>query len=727
MENTMSVRKKSFEVADVTRQGAYDLGQTKKKPLPLTGKEKKETPVSSVSEQKDDTPVDKASESRDFLRTGRSLLRHSVDSRKRYDYEWMVRDLFRRGYQFSKYQPTTNTIVLSSRQTAQIPINLVSIEMRSICNQVTSFRPKWEVMPRNSTLESKTVARYSQKILDYVFDTQHLKTKIKETVKQGLMFSVGGPWQIVYNKFKDCVEIWTVDTFDFFWDMFAESMEDCQYQIKAVRRPLEEIRKNKSFSEEARLQVRGGEERLAVSENKQFLVQSMRQLPAVKDEEYESVILFEGYFKTIKDNGQVDIRKMVWTDQNIDPLVDEMTGEEEFPFVLYRADLNPKEILGEGWMKHTMPLNRVINLLESSVFDYATRVAKGRILVDKDSGVDVIHTVHGEIIHKNRGAEVRNLEMPNLPHAVTLLIERMHRYIEDISGVHDATLGRLPAGVRSGIGVAELKQSDSTSQDDLVDNLEDFLEEVARKVLKTISRHYKTYHVIHALGYKDSDAKAFAVVGEKSGKAGNPNLNGKVKIGPDTLDLAIIGDDNMVRVNIGSWLGYTKEAAQEKALKLAEAGLISQKEVLSIFEFGDIDEIVQRTRRELLLKKSIDKPTAPGQLPQVDDYDLALEENDMMVNEFKDMPVKDTDDHLVHNALHQEALGRGQDDLVIKHMGIHNYYLGMGPQEEKVQEEAPMMPEQPPMNQTPLGMDQASMMAQPQGMGQQPMGGGMAY
>ena len=51
----------------------------------------------------------------------------------------------------------------------------------------------------------------------------------------------------------------------------------------------------------------------------------------------------------------------------------------------------------------------------------------------------------------------------------------------------------------------------------------------------------------------------------------------------------------------------------------------------------------------------------------------------MIVNENKDMPVDSHDDHLVHIALHQEAFGRGNDELLQKHMDIHNIYLAQGP------------------------------------------------
>lgn len=709
---------------DTKRRRTARRKQDYSKPLKLPYQKEEKDPTSPSPE----IDMDPEEASRERLRNAKLLLQHSSDSRKRYDYEWMTRNLFWRGYHFSKYQPTTNTIILSSRQTAKIPINIMAMQMRSICNQVTSFRPKWEVMPRGSNEGSRTVARYSQVLLDYIFDTERLKTKIKETVKQGLLYSVGGPWQIVYNEETDRVEIWSMDTFDFYWDMFADEFQDCQYMIKAIRKPIDYVRKNPDFDKKARMEIHGGEERMAVSENKQFLVQSMRLIPAMKEKEYESLILFEGYFKEIGEDGKATIRKVVWTDQNTTPLIDEVADDpDEFDFVLYRADLNPREILGESWSKHVMPINRVIDSLESSVFDYATKMAKGRILVDKDSGVDVIHTVHGEIIHKNRGSDVKNLDMPNLPHSVNLLIDRMNKYAEDLGGVHDHTLGRNASGARSGLQIAELKQSDSTSQDDLVDNLEDFLEEVAQKVLRKIARHYKSYHIVQALGYKESEAKAFAVIGskakgkDKKDKAAVPGHENQVKIGPDWLDIAEIGEDNMVRVNVGSWLGYTKEAAQEKALELAKAGIISQQEVLSVYEFGDINGVIQRTRSEKVLNKFLNSQPQPG---QQDDYNLALTENEMMVNENKDMPVSDVDDHLVHIAIHQEALGQGADDLVLKHIQIHNVKLGMegeGGHDAKAtqQQQQPMQQPMPQGAPPQMQPQQAPPMAPPQ----QPMGG----
>lgn len=672
--------------------------------------------VSSIEQDKKElTPEEKKEQEKlldqkHFLQDLCKLaLSHAVDARRRYDYEWMVRDLYRRGYMFSRYQPTTQTVILASRQTARIPINITLAQMRSIRNQVTSFRPKFETMPRYTTTESQTQARYAGKLLDYYFDHLNLKKKIKETVIQGLMFSVGGPWQIVYDEEKKELKVWLIDPFDFYFDPLAEELEEAEYCIKAVRRPLYEVIYNPEFNKIARMEVTGGEARLAVSEYKQFMLQALKVVTQFNREESPSVILFEGYFRVRdKDTGKPHLRKVVWTDQNTIPLIYEDLDTDEYDFVIYQADLNPKEILGEGWMKHVMPLNRALNSLESSVYDYNYKVAKGRIVVDRDSGVRAIHNVHGEIISKNRGAEVRALDMPPLPVATSAQIDRLNRYIEDVGGAHDASLGRVPAGVKSGIGVAELKQADATSQDDLVDNLEDFLTIVGQKMLKKMAENFDEVKVVQDLGYREQEAKYFAVVGSdyKSKKSKGDEMDNhknQVKIGPDWLDIVKLSKDNNVRVTIGSWLGYTKEMMQEKTLKLLQLGAIDQKTFLRLWEFGDTDQIVQQTRIEYMLRSQLNKP--PGDMKQVDPN----VENDMMVLEGKPVMPDPHDDHWVHIAIHQQALGQGRDDLVGRHIAAHQMYM----------QQTPSMGDSGGADQGQMGMDQ-----QPQqpGMPQAPQG-----
>jgi hypothetical protein len=642
-----------------------------------------------------------------------SLFTSSFTSRERYDWEWLTRDLFRRGYQFSSYDTKSKTVLITSRTGIQFPINLVWAQMRSVKNQVTSFKPKWEVLASGKSEESVTNAKYSGRLLDYYYQHLNLRKKLKETVMQGLMFSVGGPWQIGYDPDGDNgngeVYAWLIDTYDFYVDPYATSLEDAEYCGKAVRRTLSEIATNPNYKF-YQILPKEGESKLAESPAKQFILQSLKKSEGTaEEEEEEGAILKEVWIKTrvseenmddlreeLKENeedfkdlkiGEVLMRIIHYVDFLEDPLLVQLKRTSEFPFVLYQADVNPCEIYGESWIKHIIPVNRVLNALESSVLTYNYRFAIGRVIVDKNSGVRVITNQHGDFVEKNRGAEVRFDTPPPAPGSFQQQINNCLRYIEDLGGSHDISLGRIPTGIKSGIGIAELKQADASNSSDLVDNLEYFLVEVGHKILKEISENYEVPKVIKDLGL-GGDVKHFAVVGERGANRRKNKRN--VKIGVDDFDLAIIGSNNEVRVTIGSWLAYTKTARQERIKELFNSGLIDQKTALQHLEFSDIDTIIEDVRKEEILKK-FRGATAQGAEGEVSDEEIARQENIMMVQEGRDVDPLVTDNHSVHLIVHQEISGMSSNPQLERHMDLHRSLASKSKGEAPSRVEPPMV------------------------------------
>lgn len=627
-----------------------------------------------------------------YVSQAKELFNTSADARKRFDWDWLTRDLFRRGYQFSRYDSSSKTVVISSRSNIKIPINLTWAQMRIISNQVTSFRPKWDVLPRGNSEDAITNARYFGKLLDFYFDKLKLRKKIKETVIQGLEYSVGGPWEIGYDDEKEDLYIWNRDPYDYYLDSAATAPEDAEYMFVATRRPIDEIKAHPDFKfYQDNIPV---DKRLAESEYKQFLLQALKQTASD-----DNGVIYKKLWRKVrvtkenmdelsaelKENeentddlheGEVLMRVVHYLDSLVDPMKCELLRRDHYPLVLYQADLNPLEIYGESWMKHVMPVNRVLNALESSVFKYNYKYAKGRIVMDKNSGVRIVTNEHGDIIEKNRGSEVTSLPLQPLPQSYQIQIENMRRYLEDLGGAHDVSLGRLPTGVKSGIGIAELKSADATNQQDLVDALEDFLCEVAKKIAYEISQNFDVPKVIKALG-KGGKPEYFAVIGEKAGKLRNKK---EVKIGSDIFDIATIGAEEEVRVTIGSWLAYTKSAQQDKLKELYQAGIIDQKTFLENAEFSDVDGIVDRTRKEEALKKLRGQPAQEG-MPS--DEEIAAEENEMMRTQVTDTQtavdmVQPNDVHQVHLIVHQEGLGGTYDPIIEAHMDKHNQYVEQG-------------------------------------------------
>lgn len=640
--------------------------------------------------------------SKEKVLRARDRLTAAEFSRQKYDKEWTARELFRRGYQFVN-QNGTGAITIGSSARARIPINYLQTYVRSIRNQVTSWNPKWEVLPQFKGREAQENARMVGKLLDNLYIKMNMSKRIKEAVTQGLITSVGGPFEDAWNPYYDNgpqsprgeVEVILHDPFDVYFDPDGTEVEDCQYIIKVVRTSLDKAKNNPAYSDEFRqkLTTAAGSGRKAYSVYKQFLLQAM-QSGSTQAEDAQSILMFEQQSKEFQEDGSIKLNFLTWCDEVDVPARDETIDQEWYDLELFQADISPLEIYGESWSKHVVAQNRVLNALESSEFDYHYKYAKGRLRIDKNAGVRAVTNEHGSIVEAKPGAVVAPIPIQPLPASLDNQIARTRQYLADLSGVQDPMLGRVPVGIKSGIGLAELKQSSASNQDDLVQALELCLMRLGQKILKKIAKHYNTPRIVAVVG-AGKMVEHFAVVGEDFIDKDKTTW----KVGKQEYPLVKIGYNNELRVTIGSWLSYSKEAQQQTIVKLAEAGFIPQEDLLRHLEFPNIEEIVDRSRAEKILDmKRKESTMMPFGISQ---EELALSENEML-SEGSPVPVDpEMDDHDVHIAVHQNILSDGQGSRqIIDHIAEHRRAQKggglpvdqremMAPAEEVLQEPAP--------------------------------------
>ncbi len=633
------------------------------------------SPEMETTDVKDSADDPEAENGRLLLLKCKVLKNQAIESRRKYDWEWLVRNLYFRGYHFARYNRGTNTVVFSTRTGVRIPVNLVVAHMRGVRNQVTSFQPKWEVLPSVTTESAMENARWSGKTLDWVYDKAQIKRKIKEIVNDSLwssigiwMFDIDNDGNIVINR---------IDPYDLYVDPNIKSpdLNDPEYGAEFVCRTIQmstdAIRKNKEYENTENLH---GDGIIASAEYKRFLMQVTRNQYTSTKQENPTTILNEFYLRERQADGKIKIRLVHYVESIQEPLKTQLLDTDQYPFEIMQGDITPGELYGESWMKHLIPINRVIDALESHIFEYNHFFARGRFVIDKNSGVRIIVNQHGQIIEKNRGSNITSLPIAPLPPSPETQIDRMLKRLEDISGVHDVSLGRLPGTIRSGVAIAELRQSDATNQADLVDNLEEFLSRAGRRILKLVADNWTTSKLISvtSLGGKPQYFMAIGQSGaDKFLKKATP---GKRKntytFGEMELPLAIIGADNEVKVQVGSWLAYTKEAREEKLKELFRLGAIDQQTYLSYAEFADIDGIIERTREEALLNASRNNPNSQIQREygvNLTDEELAMAENELML-EGQDQPVHPQDNHQVHLTIHSKY---EKNDIVRAHMDEH--------------------------------------------------------
>ena len=594
----------------------------------------------------------------------KKLEQRAIEERQKYDWEWLVRQLYVRGYHFARYNRSSNTVVFSSRTGVKIPINLVGAHLRGVRNQVTSFQPKWEVMPNVTTDRAFDNARYSGKVLDWVYEKAQIKRKVKEVINDVLIHSVG-IWQFDTDK-DDNIVVNRADPFDLYVDPDCKSpnLNDPEFGAEHVflihSLARDYIDKNPNYKNKRELKP---DNVPASAQYKKFLLQVTRGYSSLS-KDADTVLLHEAYLRERDDDGDVKIRVVAYTETSLRPLRNEIIGDE-YPFEICQGDINPGELYGESWIKHLIPINRVIDALESHIYEYNHLFAKGRFIIDKNSGVRLITNQNGQIIEKNRGSQVQAMAVPPLPSTPMEQIASMRRYLEDISGVHDVSLGRLPGTIRSGTAIAELRQADSSNQADLVDNLEDFLARVGRKILRLVAENWTTSKLVSVTGI-GGKKEYFMAIGE-DGKTKDK----KFKYGDKELPMAVIGKDNDVRVQIGSWLAYTKEARMEKLKELYRLGAIDQTTLLQHLEFADIEGISDRSRKERILQGKTGSSSQAIEKEygiQLTDEEVAMAENELMI-EGTEQKVHPEDDHELHIMVHKEDAD--SSELIVKHIAEH--------------------------------------------------------
>ncbi len=531
------------------------------------------------------------------------------NARKEVDWKWFMYDLWINGNHYAKWDRNTQQIS-SPREDGRpkVVINKVYATLRAVRNYALRNRPRAEVTPVNLTEETVAEVVKLNKYLDFLHDKLKLRDKMKDSVWHALGKSVGW-WQILWaeNDEGGEIEVHVVDPYDLYIDPLARDPEEARFMFLAVRRNLEDLRNDSKYSAYKEvLEKMSGDKLVAASNMKARLMNHERGEVYSSDKENGSVIVKECWLKEFKDGKSLIKIVTIAGDQCIR---NEETDLERFPFFRLRADAEPLSMYGQGWVKNIIPLNRLLNRLESSLAEYNELMNKGKYVVDKNAEVRVINNEHGQIIEKKASANLESLNIPTLSAAIYTQIENVNRYIEDIGALHDATMGRIPTGAKSGRALEALQAGDSNNMSEIVENIEVFLEEVYEYMLKLAAQKYQFARNITPVS-QTGEREFIKVIGEGA------------QVQPEGA--TVIPLKNMVDVKITSWLANTTEVRQEILKELYQLQVIDQQTLLEGYEIGAVADIIQRTRiqrqeqqaEELAMKgeeQKMGQPPAAGQ------------------------------------------------------------------------------------------------------------------
>lgn len=505
------------------------------------------------------------------------------NARKRIDWTWFQYDLWKEGYHYARWDRSTQQIITTPKTdgTPKVMVNKIDAALRAVVNYALRNRPKAEVTPADMSQDQINEVVKQNLFLDYLHDRLVMREKERGAVDE----SAGGgiAWvQVLFDEDAEDgngqIAVNEVDKYDLYWNKEARDPKEVQYYILAVSRPINELKEDPKYKGADWEKIKPENTRSSSSLKERLLKLDTGDTSTPQDKNEGNALVKEYWYKqdgkvyVCATAGGVIIRKP------------ELTDLDRFPFFRLCVARKKGSMVGKSWVKNLIPLNRRLNQLMSSLAEYNIIMNKGYWIADKGAGVRTINNEHGIIIEKKRGYQVAQGQVASISSHIINELQYILQLFEDISAVHDATMGRIPVGAKSGKALEALQVGDSNNLSEIVENTEMWLEEIYEYMLYLAAKKYQFARDITPVS-KTGQREFIKVIGEEAQAVPQGAL--------------VIKKNNVVDVKITSYLAHTAEARREAIKELASLiPDLDPQTILEVYEVGPIADIISRIKQQ---------------------------------------------------------------------------------------------------------------------------------
>lgn len=259
-------------------------------------------------------------------------------------------------------------------------------------------------------------------------------------------------------------------------------------------------------------------------------------------------------------------------------VLEDPTGYNDHPYISYAYRPVPGEFYGQGLITAIRDLNDQINKRMSQMSENATLMGNPRFWARRGTiRQGEVTNQPGSISQYDGESIPSQMQGLNVTTDVQNIVNLLANWTQDLAQTHDVSLGRVPPNVTSGLQVELLQAADSNILSPHFEAFEEFLKEVAKKMLYTMKAKYPA-------------GRKFTV----RDKGGNIE---SFDFDPATFNFSDI------RVEIDSALAHTKAGRQNLLMELVGRGLLDVQTFLEYFGGFDKDiaNIVERRQEEVAL------------------------------------------------------------------------------------------------------------------------------
>jgi len=511
-----------------------------------------------------------------------TLWKQLEDARFRYTRQWYINWAFYENNHFVWWRKSTQTVdrVNPPKGTVLRAIPKARRQVEGVQNLILSAEPRWVVIPDEQTENAEEVAKRVNQFLQEGWQHWNIRALLDELVLYALIYPYA-VLEVGFDAIKDDIYVDVYDAFDIAVPLNIKDIEEAPYVIKTTIMTKADLEANPNFSNTSKVVY---DNRLAASQMKEARLSDKFASFKPQYEEFQTVIVKEAWIKEKTKDG---IRMRVITVAGGQKLREEVYDMHQYPFVLYKPFSGP--IYQPAFIEKLIPLNKSLDVFVSQIENFTNVMVRGRYLKQKMATISRLVNEDGEIVEYDT-VPPQPMEIPTLPNFLFVHTNNLEKWVEE-SGTSTAALGKVPRGVRAYKAIESLKQSDFANLRVPIMNLQDTVQKLSEKIIDLAATHYLLPKTIYRMGDEDQP-DYFKVIGEEGL---NHPLGQELA---ERENAIVIKKSFRVKASIESALSYTEEGKRDTLRELYSAGLIDKRTLLEGFKFGNVGEILERTKAE---------------------------------------------------------------------------------------------------------------------------------
>lgn len=265
---------------------------------------------------------------------------------------------------------------------------------------------------------------------------------------------------------------------------------------------------------------------------------------------------------------------------NIDPKIAQNTYLwDKYPYIKGDSYSDENNFWGYSIVEQIEGLVLDINKKVSQISAYIDKTARPALINPKTTGIDSskisnLPGMHLRPINHIVALAIRYLDMPSLPVDFYKYLELLLKLVDIITGIHDVTEGRKPAGVSAASAIVALQEKAETILREKIRNLDLIIEERGRMWVSLAQNWYTEKRKLNMSG---ADAKKLGEFVDFSGS----DLKGEFAF----------------EVVTGSTMPKSVFVRREHDIQLFQSGAIDQRALLESFDYSKIEEVILRMQQ----------------------------------------------------------------------------------------------------------------------------------